>query len=106
MTGTRRQFLAWICSSAAAYGWQQPLRRPNIPQAEGVRTDEWKYTRYLDTNPSFEELFHLAGDPKEKHNLASSEERAGQLERLRNRRAAWLRQLSLWRADSRWEAPA
>jgi arylsulfatase A-like enzyme len=31
-----------------------------IPQTEGVREERWKYTRYINTKPEFEELFDLA----------------------------------------------
>jgi arylsulfatase A-like enzyme len=41
----------------------------NIPPSEGVRTDDWKYLRYVNDKSS-EELYHLKDDPKEIHNLA------------------------------------
>jgi arylsulfatase A-like enzyme len=36
-----------------------------IPATEGIRTDHWKYTRYIDDDPAFEELFDLQHDPHE-----------------------------------------
>jgi len=42
----------------------------NIPPSEGVRTDEWKYLRYVD-EPSIEELYDLREDPEETNNLAN-----------------------------------
>ena len=42
---------------------------PEIPPSEGVRTDEWKYFRYVD-DPSIEELYDLIADPQEANNLA------------------------------------
>jgi arylsulfatase A-like enzyme len=42
---------------------------PDIPPSEGVRTDEWKYFRYVD-DPSIEELYNLIADPQETNNLA------------------------------------
>jgi arylsulfatase A-like enzyme len=42
---------------------------PDIPPSEGVRTDEWKYFRYVD-DPSIEELYDLIADPQEANNLA------------------------------------
>ena len=42
----------------------------NIPPSEGVRTDEWKYLRYVD-DPTIEELYNLLEDPQEMNNLAS-----------------------------------
>jgi alpha-L-rhamnosidase len=41
----------------------------NIPPSEGVRTDEWKYFRYVD-DPTLEELYDLKMDPEEMNNLA------------------------------------
>ncbi len=40
----------------------------NIPPSEGVRTDEWKYLRYVN-DPSIEELYNLREDPQETNNL-------------------------------------
>jgi arylsulfatase A-like enzyme len=42
---------------------------PDMPPSEGVRTDEWKYFRYVD-DPSIEELYDLIADPQEANNLA------------------------------------
>ena len=44
-----------------------------IPPSEGVRTDEWKYFRYVN-NKSLEELYHLKSDPKEIDNLVDNTE--------------------------------
>lgn len=41
----------------------------NIPPSEGVRTNEWKYFRYVN-DQSAEELYFLPDDPKEINNLA------------------------------------
>ncbi len=40
----------------------------NIPPSEGVRTEEWKYFRYVN-DKSIEELYNLKKDPKEVKNL-------------------------------------
>lgn len=40
-----------------------------IPKSEGVRTQRWKYFRYLE-HPETEELYDLANDPLEVNNLA------------------------------------
>lgn len=45
--------------------WQTPM----IPPSEAVRTDEWKYLRYIN-DKSIEELYNLEDDPMEIHNLA------------------------------------
>ena len=41
---------------------------PYIPKSEGIRTEDWKYFRYVD-QPEVEELYHLAKDPLELVNL-------------------------------------
>jgi arylsulfatase A-like enzyme len=61
----------------------------NIPPSEGVRTDEWKYLRYVD-NPSIEELYDLRVDPEETINLATDSAHLETLDILR----AKLEQLS------------
>jgi arylsulfatase A-like enzyme len=46
-----------------------PPRSP-IPPSEGVRTDRWKYIRYIDPQPPVEQLFDLVADPLEQKDLA------------------------------------
>ncbi|MGK7393859.1 MAG: sulfatase family protein [Candidatus Cyclobacteriaceae bacterium M3_2C_046] len=41
---------------------------PYIPKSEGIRTEDWKYFRYID-HPETEALYNLARDPLEKDNL-------------------------------------
>jgi len=57
---------------------------PSIPSSEGVRTEKWKYFRYRDY-PGFEELYYLADEPMEEHNLAADPAYRQQLEMLRHR---------------------
>lgn len=59
-----------------------PPRSP-IPKTEGVRTERWKYIRYPDVDPVYEQLFDLESDPLERRNLASVEEHSKQLIELR-----------------------
>lgn len=40
-----------------------------IPDSRGVRTDEWKYIRYVNVEPEVEEMYHLKVDPLEAKNL-------------------------------------
>jgi arylsulfatase A-like enzyme len=77
-----------------------------IPQTEGVRTANWKYTRYPDTASRFEELFHLTQDPTEQMNLAGSSAAREQLDRLRARTERWKQTLDGWSPDRRWTDPA
>jgi arylsulfatase A-like enzyme len=44
-------------------------RRP-IAKSQGVRTKRWKYIRYTEYDPAFEQLFDLQHDPREQRNLA------------------------------------
>lgn len=56
-----------------------------IPQSEGVRTERWKYVRYVGQEPVVEELYDLKSDPLEEHNLSAAVEHAEQLAALRSR---------------------
>jgi arylsulfatase A-like enzyme len=76
-----------------------------IPRTEGVRTAEWKYTRYLDTQPPFEELYDLSADPLEERNLMREGGRADQAARLRERWKRWRRALEAWPGDRPWNDP-
>lgn len=58
------------------------------PMIEGVRTTRWKYVRYTDVEPLYEQLFDLEKDPHEVHDLARRPEYRGTLEQLRQRWAA------------------
>jgi len=70
----------------------RPPRRP-IVKCEGVRTDRWKYTRYTDFDPPFEQLFDLAADPREESNLAAVKAHEDVLTRLRGRCDEYCRSL-------------
>ena len=54
-----------------------------IAVTEGIRTQRWKYIRYPETDPVFEQLFDLQSDPLEKTNLASLAEHQGTVRELR-----------------------
>ncbi|HEV7347652.1 sulfatase [Telluribacter sp.] len=72
----------------------------NIPPSEGVRTNEWKYLRYVN-NKSTEELYNLASDPKEINNLAQHERYGAVLTKLRTE----LNQLTHRFSDAYGKAP-
>ena len=56
-----------------------------IPASIGVRTKRWKYLRYIDYDPAFEELYDLENDPHEVKNIAAHQEYSSQLETMRRR---------------------
>jgi arylsulfatase A-like enzyme len=87
--------------------YEHPFRANGwIVHTEGVRTERWKYARYLSTNPVFEELFDLSADPLEERNLALETEHRGQLERLRERWRAWRSHLESYDPAVPWREPS
>lgn len=56
-----------------------------IPPSEGVRTERWKYVRYVNEAPVVEELFDLKHDPLEARNLAGDRKHAETLAQLQER---------------------
>jgi arylsulfatase A-like enzyme len=56
-----------------------------IPQSEGVVGLRYKYLRYLEQEPAYEQLFDLEADPFEQRNLATDEQHADVLARMRAR---------------------
>jgi arylsulfatase A-like enzyme len=55
------------------------------PLIEGMRSAQWKYVRYPEMNPVYEQLFALARDPLETKDLACTPEFAEELGQLRKR---------------------
>lgn len=58
--------------------------REDIPQTEAIRTEQWKYIRYL-KHPEYEELYNLHNDPNEGVNLAQLPDYFDVLEKMRKR---------------------
>ena len=56
-----------------------------IIKHEGVRGERWKYARYFEMNPVYEELYDFIADPLEQHNLAGNPEQAARLNQMRQR---------------------
>jgi len=68
-----------------AYGGNPPKTKVYIPQSEGVRSKRWKYIRYIDQKPPFEQLFDLENDPHETNNLANDQNYRSILDKMRDR---------------------
>jgi arylsulfatase A-like enzyme len=77
-----------------------------IPPTEGIRNERWKYTRYIDTHPLFEELFDLENDLHEERNLAKDPRQRAKLEEMRERWKLWRSRLEAWRPGDTWRDPA
>lgn len=60
-----------------------------IPRSEGIRTERYKYLRYLDSDPLFEALYDLEADPEEQNNLADDPEHTERLEEMRAKWEQW-----------------
>nr|WP_297919152.1 sulfatase-like hydrolase/transferase [uncultured Allomuricauda sp.] len=71
-----------------------------IPPSEGVRTDEWKYFRYVN-DKTIEELYNLRKDPKETKNLIGNKRYTG----IRNKLSSKLDQLIKRNSDKNRAAP-
>ncbi|QDU81075.1 Choline-sulfatase [Polystyrenella longa] len=56
-----------------------------IPKSEGVRTEDWKYVRYIETEPVHEELYNLKQDPLEVNNLVNNPESQADLNTMRDK---------------------
>lgn len=56
----------------------------NIPPSEGVRTEDWKYFRYVN-DKTIEELYNLKKDPKEVNNLIGKKKYQEVAEKLRSK---------------------
>lgn len=70
--------------------WQTPIIAPS----EAIRTERWKYFRYIN-DPEWEELYDLEMDPLEQINLAEKPEYQKQLEKLKKQMESLLKSYSL-----------
>ena len=61
------------------------FEHPKIPKSEGVRTERWKYFRYFEQQPVYEELYDLENDPHESRNLVGDPGYVKELDQLRKR---------------------
>ncbi|HEV7346885.1 sulfatase [Telluribacter sp.] len=78
------------------YEYNYEKQFPYTPNVRGIRTDEWKYIHYPtgDERPDqhLAELYHIAVDPGENHNLINDSRYAGQLKELKAELARQLKQ--------------
>ncbi len=65
--------------------YEHLFERDNIPKSEGVRTTRWKYIRYFEQEPVYEELYDLERDPHEENNLVAASSHRDVLASLRKR---------------------
>lgn len=86
--------------------YEHLFEHERVPKSEGVRTTDWKYMQFPESTPLHEEMYHLAKDPREHHDLVNSSEHADQLEHLRARRETWIEHLEGWRLGDPWSEPA
>ncbi len=69
------------------YEYNYEKQFPYTPNVRGIRTDQWKYIHYPSGSSKpdqhMAELYHLAADPREDHNLINDARYAGQLKQLK-----------------------
>lgn len=58
-------------------------------EGRAVRTDRYKYVRFVDSEPLHEELYDLQKDPDKAHSLAGKPEHAATLAKMREKWASW-----------------
>jgi len=101
---TRPQLVDW--RSEWFYGMNFPgLVVGPLAVSEGIRTQRWKYTRYLEAQPLCEQLFDLHTDPHEEHDLADAPKAHPTLVALRQRWRAWRQAINGWENGAPWHDP-
>jgi arylsulfatase len=69
--------------------YEHHTKKDRIPPSEAVRTQRWKYIRWIEPNPLVEELYDLESDPLEEHNLIADVKHADILKELREKWAKY-----------------
>ncbi len=80
----KRESIEWRSHYYYEHTYQTDPPRSPIPKTEGIRTTRWKYIRYPEVNPVYEQLFDLEMDPLEQFNLASVAEHGERRQELRD----------------------
>ena len=79
----RREPVAWRSHFYYQHHYNTNPPRSPIAKSEGIRDRRWKYIRYPEQQPPFEQLFDLESDPLERNNLAPLTEHVVKLAELR-----------------------
>lgn len=69
--------------------YEHLFEHKGLAKSEGVRTERWKYARYLLPEGPYEQLFDLQNDPHEEHDLARDPQQSSQVAALRDECDAW-----------------
>jgi arylsulfatase A-like enzyme len=81
------------------------FEHPAIPKSEGIRDERWKYIRYIESEPLYEELYDLRQDPLEERNLARAGGHDAQLKSMRERWKIWRTAIEEWKPGTEWRDP-
>ena len=73
----------------AEFFYEHLFKHRGIPCSEGVRGAQYKYIRYVESEPLCEELYDLKNDPDEAHNLAGDPARTETLQWMREKWSTW-----------------
>ncbi len=84
--------------------YEHLFKHARIPASEAVRDQRFKYIRYVESDPLYEELYDLKADPHEAHNLAPLPEYRAKLDQMRRRWQVWHERAAT--SDSPSELPA
>jgi N-acetylglucosamine-6-sulfatase len=88
----------WRTAWHYAYDYEKQF--PYTPNVRGVRTADWKYIHYPHgdgrTDRHKAELYHVAADPEERHNLIDDPQHAGKVRELQAELARLLRETGAW----------